>query len=179
MGEGSDSPPQPPPSPFIDKINQAIIRNATPENIDMLRSSCIFNIVSHSAMGFVFGGLLGAFLSGMASTGPEAHLLNPSAAPAPGLRAQVTGALREMGSRTWRSAKNFAYIAALFTGFECAVETYRARHDLLNTAVAGCATGAVLGARSGPKAAAMGCVGFAAFSTAIEHFLQDRPSVDD
>lgn len=131
-------------------------------------------------MGFVFGGLLGMFLSGMASTGPEAHLLNPASplsASIP-LRTQVKQVVQEMGSRTWSSAKSFAKIAALFTGFECAVETYRAKHDITNTVVAGCLTGGVLAAKGGPKATLFGCAGFAAFSAAIEHFMQDRPSDD-
>ncbi|PJF17961.1 hypothetical protein PSACC_02195 [Paramicrosporidium saccamoebae] len=127
-------------------------------------------------MGFLFGGALGLFLSGMASTGPEAAMLGQQ--PAVGVKAQAKMILKEMGTRTWSSAKNFAYIAALFSGFECVVETYRAKHDMTNTLVAGCLTGGVLGAKSGPKSALLGCAGFAAFSAAIEHFMQDSPSDD-
>lgn len=39
---------------------------------------------------------------------------------------------------------------------------------------AGCFTGGVLAAKAGPKAAAMGCAGFAAFSAAIDYFMQER-----
>lgn len=61
---------------------------------------------------------------------------------------------------------------------------------MVNSLSAGCFTGAVLSAKGkrfwhgfvflltgilgGPKAALMGCAGFAAFSAAVEHFLQDK-----
>lgn len=168
-----------PPVTFLDRINERLLEYSTPHNIDMLRESCIFNIVTHSGMGFLFGGALGLFLSGMASTGPEASLLHANNQPSPPLGNQMKMILREMGSRTWSSAKNFALIAALFTGFECAMESYRARHDLTNTLVAGCMTGGVLGAKGGPKSALFGCAGFAAFSVAIEHFMQESGHPDD
>lgn len=49
---------------------------------------------------------------------------------------------------------------------------YRAKHDMVNSVSAGCFTGAVLAVRAGPQAAALGCVGFAAFSAAIDYFLE-------
>lgn len=164
-----------------EKLNEGFMQWSTPQNIERLRESCIFGIVSHGAMGFLFGGALGLFLSGMASTGPEASLLSANAASPTqlGVRAQAKQIAKDMLGRTWSSAKSFGLIAALFTGFECAVETYRAKHDIQNTLVAGCLTGGVLGAKSGPKSAMLGCVGFAAFSAAVEHFLQDRSSNDD
>lgn len=177
----SDPPPRAgQPSSLVDEVNERLTTWATPDNIDRVRESCIFSILSHGGMGFVFGGLLGMFLSGMASTGPEANLLHPaaSATTATPFRVQAKQVLGEMGSRTWRSAKSFGKIAALFTGFECVVETYRAKHDITNTLAAGCMTGGVLAAKGGPKAALLGCAGFAAFSAAIEHFLQERPPDD-
>ena len=44
----------------------------------------------------------------------------------------------------------------------------------MNSLSAGCFTGAVLSAKGGPKAALMGCAGFAAFSAAVEHFMQEK-----
>lgn len=116
----------------------------------------------------------------MSTTGPEFNMgTTASATQSIPARVQVKQVFKEMGSRTWSSAKSFAGIAALFTGYECAVESYRAKHDLTNTIIAGCLTGGTLAAKSGPKSALFGCAGFAAFSAAVEHFLQDRPSTDD
>ena len=49
---------------------------------------------------------------------------------------------------------------------------YRARSDWKNGVTAGCITGGTLGAKAGPQAAAVGCVGFAAFSAAIDAFMR-------
>lgn len=57
------------------------------------------------------------------------------------------------------------------SGSQCMFETSRAKHDIYNHALAGCFSGAALAARQGPYAAAGGCATFAAFSTAIEHFM--------
>ena len=60
--------------------------------------------------------------------------------------------------------------AAMFSGLECASEKIRGRHDVGNELAAGCATGAALAAGQGIQAQCLGCVGFAAFSYAINVF---------
>ena len=160
--------PEMDPESRIERILESFNTWATPQKIESLRESCTFAVVSHSAIGFVMGGALGLLMAGLGSSGIEDSV---STLP---LRTQMRQIFREMGSRSLSSAKSFSKIAFLFTGFECAVETWRAKHDLGNTLAAGCATGAVLGIKSGPQAAAMGCVGFAAFSAAIDHFMQER-----
>jgi len=105
-------------------------------------------------------------MSSMASPTPEVSNL--------GALPQTKQILREMGSRTVSNAKSFAKIGSLFSLFECIVETHRARHDIVNTLAAGCLTGTTLSLKAGPKAALAGCLGFAAFSGAVEHFMQDR-----
>lgn len=105
-------------------------------------------------------------MSSMASPTPEMSNL--------GVLPQTKQILREMGSRTAGNAKSFAKIGALFSLYECVVETHRARHDIVNTLAAGCMTGATLSLKAGPKAALAGCAGFAAFSGAVEYFMQDR-----
>ena len=77
-----------------------------------------------------------------------------------------------MGSRSYSSAKNFAIVGSIFAGTECCIESYRAKNDLWNGVSAGCLTGGVLAAGAGPKAAAVGCAGFAAFSAAIDYYLR-------
>ncbi|GLU11921.1 hypothetical protein SLE2022_286390 [Rubroshorea leprosula] len=75
---------------------------------------------------------------------------------------------KQMGQRSWSSAKTFAVMGLIFSAVECVVEKSRAKHDMTNTVVAGCATGGAMSARGGPKAACAGCAGFAAFSVFIE-----------
>jgi import inner membrane translocase subunit TIM22 len=59
----------------------------------------------------------------------------------------------------------------VFSAAECIVEKARAKHDTVNTAIAGCVTGGSMSARGGPKAACIGCAGFATFSVLIEKFF--------
>ena len=77
-----------------------------------------------------------------------------------------------MRMRSFSSAKNFGIVGALYAGSECCVEGLRAKNDLTNSVVAGCITGGVLGLRAGPQAAAVGAVGFAAFSAAIDAYMR-------
>jgi mitochondrial import inner membrane translocase subunit TIM22 len=67
-------------------------------------------------------------------------------------------------------SKGFASMGFLYSGTECLIEKYRARHDKWNATLAGCATGGLMAAPGGPKAMCFGCASFAAFSTAIEYF---------
>lgn len=94
------------------------------------------------------------------------------------LREQLRAGLKDMGNRSFSSAKNFGKVGAIFAGTECCIEGYRAKNDLVNGALAGCITGGVLAASAGPQAAALGCAGFAAFSTAIDAYMR-RPSESD
>jgi import inner membrane translocase subunit TIM22 len=84
---------------------------------------------------------------------------------------QMRVSYRAVGKRALGMGASFATITCVFTGIECIVEKYRAKHDMLNGAVSGCAAGAAMSAKSGPTAACMGCVGFAAFSVAIEAIM--------
>lgn len=49
---------------------------------------------------------------------------------------------------------------------------FRGKNDLKNGVAAGCITGGILGAKAGPQAAGVGCVGFAAFSAAIDYYMR-------
>ena len=88
------------------------------------------------------------------------------------VREQVRRGLKDMGSKSFSSAKNFANIGALYSGTECCIEGYRAKSDLYNSVSAGCVSGALLAYKAGPQAAALGCAGFAAFSTAIDAYMR-------
>lgn len=68
-------------------------------------------------------------------------------------------------------AKGFGMMGALFSGSECIIETYRAKHDMYNSIYAGCTAGAILAHSGGPKAMCVGCASFAAFSALIDKFM--------
>ena len=69
--------------------------------------------------------------------------------PAP-LREQMRSGYKAtiLKSKGW--AKQFAVLTALFSGVECVVEKYRAKHDVWNPVISGCAVGATLSASGGP-----------------------------
>jgi len=87
-------------------------------------------------------------------------------------REQLRRGFKDMGVRSYSSARNFGMVGAIFAGTECCIEGLRARNDVTNGVLSGCITGGVLAAKAGPQAAAVGCAGFAAFSTAIEFYLR-------
>ncbi|KAF3935365.1 hypothetical protein ABW19_dt0210544 [Dactylella cylindrospora] len=132
--------------------------------------SCPIKTVISGGMGFALGGVFGLFMASMSYD----TLATPASQKLVDLpfRQQLKIGVKDMGARSWSSAKGFGAVGALFAGTECVIESYRAKHDLTNAALAGCATGGILGATGGPTAAMWGCAGFAAFSTAIEYYLQ-------
>jgi hypothetical protein len=93
------------------------------------------------------------------------------------LKEQLRKGFKDMGQRSFSSAKNFGKVGAIFAGTECCIEGYRAKNVLSNGVIAGCITGGVLAAPAGPQAAALGCGGFAAFSAAIDAYMR-QPKED-
>ena len=100
--------------------------SSNPKNVENIRESCPFNVATHGAMGFAFGGFLGMFLASMSAggTSPETQLLNQTIiqTEAIPIRMQVRYALTDMFKKSWSSAKNFGTIAALYSGSECIIE---------------------------------------------------------
>ncbi|KCV70722.1 hypothetical protein H696_03073 [Fonticula alba] len=86
---------------------------------------------------------------------------------------------RDMYRTSSSYARNFAYVGAIYAGTECLIASYRAEHDVGNSVAAGCFTGAFLARNAGPQAMALGCAGFAAFSAAIDHVLENYSSPKD
>eukprot|EP00262_Sarcandra_glabra_P008624 TRINITY_DN22206_c0_g1_i1.p1 TRINITY_DN22206_c0_g1~~TRINITY_DN22206_c0_g1_i1.p1 ORF type:complete len:170 (-),score=33.36 TRINITY_DN22206_c0_g1_i1:268-777(-) len=124
------------------------------------------NCFVRSAASGVVGGGLGLFMG-----------LFLGALDNPLMQEEMTGkqqfiyTAKQMGRRSYTSAKTFAVMGLIFSAAECIVEKARAKHDMTNTVVAGCATGGLISAKGGPKAACVGCAGFATFSVLIEKFL--------
>lgn len=108
------------------------------------------------------------------SASAGASVLSPSAATGISdlpLKQQLKHGLRDMYRSSVSSGKNFAKVGAIFSGTECAIEGLRAKNDLYNGVAGGCITGGVLARNAGPQAVAVGCLGFAAFSAAIDAYM--------
>ena len=88
-------------------------------------------------------------------------------------REQLRSGYKSTVSRSLGWSRNFAVLTALFGGIECVVENARARHDVWNAVISGCAVGGTLSASGGPGAACLGCVGFAGFSFLIDKVMSD------
>jgi len=147
--------------------------------------SCYAKTAMSGVAGFALGGLFGMFMASMAYDTPFHTPGAPGPAGVPGvpgsaaatisslpLRKQLAHGFKDMGTRSWSTAKNFGAVGALFSGIECGIEGLRAKNDIGNGVAAGCLTGAILARNGGPQAAAVGCAGFAAFSAAIDTWMR-------
>ncbi|PWA56052.1 mitochondrial import inner membrane translocase subunit TIM22-4 [Artemisia annua] len=141
------------------------IKLPTPEEIrgQDIWNNCAVRSVASGVMGGGLGLAMGLFLGALDN--PIMHEVEMTG------RQQFIYTAKQMGRRSWGSCKAFAVMGFIFSAAECVVEKARAKHDMTNTVVAGCATGGTLSAKGGPKAACIGCAGFAAFSVVIEKFL--------
>ncbi|KAH7549848.1 hypothetical protein ACOSP7_025188 [Xanthoceras sorbifolium] len=128
-------------------------------------NNCAVRSVFSGVMGGGFGLCMGLFFGA---------LDNPIMQDEMSGRQQFMYTLKQMGRRSWSSAKAFAVMGMIFAAAECVVEKARAKHDITNTVVAGCITGGAISAKGGPKAACAGCAGFATFSVLIEKFLDSH-----
>ncbi|KAN0099643.1 mitochondrial import inner membrane translocase, subunit Tim17/22 [Hyaloscypha variabilis] len=151
---------------------------AAVRSMQMLMESCPGKTAVSGVMGFALGGAFGLFMASMQYDTPLATNPNAAAITSLPLRQQLKQGFRDLGSRSFSSAKNFGKVGAIFAGTECCIEGFRAKNDLKNGVMAGCITGGVLAAPAGPQAAALGCAGFAAFSLAIDSYMR-RPSETD
>lgn len=139
------------------------------KTIQTVTESCAGKTVMAGAMGLMLGGAIGLFMSSMSYDTPMTAA-GRAMQDLP-VREQLKRGFRDMGSRSFSTAKNFAVIGALFQGTECCIEGFRAKNEMKNSVAAGCISGGLMAARAGPQAAAVGCVGFAAFSTAFEYYM--------
>lgn len=160
--------PSPPPTPQSPHQPQL----TTPPQMERAMESCPLRTALAGGAGFALGGVFGLFMASMSYDTPM-HLPGSTTAPLTSLplRQQVRLGLKDMGARSFSSAKNFGIVGTIFAGTECCIESLRARHDAYNAVSSGCITGGILAKSAGPKAAAVGCAGFAAFSAAIEYYM--------
>ena len=122
---------------------------------------------------FIVGGLFGTFMGFFMTATTPFSMNNTVDVEAP-FKVQAKQMFQDFKVSTKGWMKTGAYFGCAFTGYECLIDSYRAKHDIFSVASAGCLTGATFGAKSGPQTAVMQCVGMAAFSVAIEKIVGDR-----
>ncbi|KAI0834580.1 mitochondrial import inner membrane translocase, subunit Tim17/22 [Hypoxylon sp. FL0890] len=152
------------------------------KRLNAMMESCFGKAAISGVMGFGMGGLFGMFMASMSYDTPFHTPGAPGAAPQPitslPLRQQLKVGFKDMGSRSYSTAKNFGLVGLMFAGIECGIEGYRAKNDMFNGTAAGCLTGGILARSGGPTAVAGGCAAFAAFSAAIDAWLR-QPKDED
>ncbi|KAF3656321.1 Mitochondrial import inner membrane translocase subunit TIM22-1 [Capsicum annuum] len=111
--------------------------------VEEIRGQDIWNNCAvRSVVSGVMGGGLGLFMGMFLGA-----LDNPIMQEEMTTRQQIVFQAKQMGRRSWSSCKTFAVMGLVFSAAECTVEKVRAKHDMTNTAVAGCVTGGTLSAR--------------------------------
>jgi mitochondrial import inner membrane translocase subunit TIM22 len=142
--------------------------------ISSATESCMFKAALSGIAGSGIGLVFGLFSGGYSNAVDKAVEMQGPAS------AKLRVGFKEAGLAMRPYAKSFAIFGVVFSGSECVVEKVRARHDLYNSIIAGCATGAILASQptqSIPHRArltqmAVGCGGMAAFSTAIDFYME-------
>lgn len=134
--------------------------------------SCFTKTAFSGVAGFGFGAFWGLFTAAMDVGQPLHPGLDPFDKPQYTNKQKILEFYKQTATKTWFMAKTFAGVGMIFSAVECTVEKVRGRHDLYNPLISGCITGGALGVRAGWKAGALGCGGFAAFSTLMDYFLQ-------
>lgn len=131
---------------------------------------CAVRTIMSGVMGSGLGVVFGIFMGTMDTSHIDGSLTATTE------KKPFRQVLKEVGKSTWARSKSygkgFGMMGALFSGSECIIETYRAKHDMYNSIYAGCAAGAILAHSGGPKAMCIGCASFAAFSALIDRFME-------
>jgi mitochondrial import inner membrane translocase subunit TIM22 len=94
--------------------------------------------------GGVMGLLMGVFLGAMSDATPPVQYIAGKEVPSQPLHDQMKLTFRATANKSLYWCKNFAFITGVFGGSECLVEKYRGKHDVWNSVVSGCLTGAAL-----------------------------------
>mmetsp|Transcript_4378 Transcript_4378/g.8283 ORF Transcript_4378/g.8283 Transcript_4378/m.8283 type:complete len:171 (-) Transcript_4378:154-666(-) len=133
--------------------------------------SCAVKAALGGIMGGGMGAVMGMVLGGYGSIAPPVSIPGVPDPPKIPIKWQLRDSWLSTARRSRRWGKNFAFVTVIFSGVECVIEKYRAKHDIVNGVSAGCITGGAMAAPQGPAAACIGCLGFAAFSAVIESIM--------
>ncbi|GIL92582.1 hypothetical protein Vretimale_14016 [Volvox reticuliferus] len=134
-------------------------------------NNCFVKSAISGAMGGLAGFAFGLFSASMENAHGGLDTV-PEIGPEKTTRVILREMFQNMKSKSLSYAKGFAIMGALYSFNECVIEKWRAKHDKINPALAGCATGAMMAHSAGPTAMCWGCASFAAFSTAIEYWME-------
>lgn len=142
--------------------------------INNATETCVFKAGMSAVAGGGLGVLFGLFFGGYSNAVDKAVETEGPASLK--LRVGFKEAARSMRSY----AKNFAMFGASFSISECTVEKLRARHDIWNSVIGGCAAGAFMSSapseriphRARAAQMAFGCASVAAFSAAIDYYME-------
>lgn len=142
--------------------------------VSQVGESCVGKAAIAAIAGGGFGLFCGLLFGGYSSAVDKAVELEGPASMK--LRVGFREAARAMASYS----KSFAMFGVVYSASECAIEKARAKHDLYNTMLAGCATGAIMTSQPResipPRARAIqmasACGGMALFSTAIDYYME-------
>ncbi|XP_027355534.1 mitochondrial import inner membrane translocase subunit TIM22-4 isoform X1 [Abrus precatorius] len=124
----------------VEKPQIEPIRLPTVEEIrgqDIWNNCAVRSVVS-GVMGGGLGIFMGLFLGALDNPLMQEEMTG---------RQQLIYQAKQMGRRSWSSAKAFAVMGFIFSAAECVVEKARAKHDTTNTIVAGCVTGGAISAK--------------------------------
>nr|UJH94614.1 Tim22 [Starmerella bombicola] len=133
--------------------------------------SCPGKTVAAGVMGFGLGGIFGIFMSSMSYDTAMGVTEAARISHLP-FKQQMKMQFSDMFKRSYSSARNFGKVGGIYSGVECCVESLRAKDDMYNSIGAGAITGGALAIKGGPTGMAIGAVGFALFSFAIETYLR-------
>ena len=140
-----------------------------PTQDDMIMQDFMNNCAVKTVLATVMGGFLGAAM------GVFFGAFDPMT-PTEGEKQTIVQQLKKAGrstlSKSYSYAKGFAAFGALYSGSECVFEQTRAKHDIYNSAYAGCFTGGVMARSSGPQGMAMGCATMGALSVCMDKFME-------
>ncbi len=149
---------------LVEQLNP--VRVYGPGGLPQVDMSAMDSCVVRAGWAGVAGAGLGLFFGLVLNQ----HDLNPNWETM-STKERVRTTLQEMKAASFRSAKNFGMVGAMYTVVECSIEKSQGKVQMSNAVAAGCATGGLLALRAGPKAACLGCAGFATFSALIELFM--------
>lgn len=136
--------------------------------------TCVFKGATSGIVGGGLGLMMGLFFGGYSSAVDKAvEMDGPTSAK---LRVGMREAWRAMASY----GKSFARFGLFYSVSECTVEKFRAKHDMVNPVLGGCAAGAAMAAapyesipvRARAIQMGIGCASVAAFSAAIDYYME-------
>lgn len=112
------------------------IKTIEEKRIESIMESCAFKSIMSCVIGYGLGAAIGLFSSSV----------NPNVASVE-KQQSAREIFKEMKTTTLGYAKNFAVVGCIFSGIECAIESYRGKTDWKNGTYAGGLTGGLIGLR--------------------------------